>query len=91
MFTEDLSPFFSTADFASTALWSVGPAAVEVIFDNEYFETLSTAGRQPVAWVRDAQLPTVATGQTLTINGTAYTIVGIEPDGTGVTMLRLQG
>lgn len=36
MFTEPLPAFFT--DFAQDATWSVGPATVQVIFDNAHAE-----------------------------------------------------
>lgn len=91
MFDEDLADFFDVDDgFAVTATWSGSGGAIEVIFENEYYETLGIAGRQPMGLVRDEQLPGLATGQTLTISATVYTVVNVEPDGTGVTRVRLR-
>ena len=90
-FTETLSQFFRTADFAVAATWSVGPATVNVIFDREYVEQFGiVAGTGPVALAELATMPTVAPAQTLTINAVVYTITGVEPDGTGLVVLRLR-
>ena len=50
------------------------------------FNALNSA----IALVRVASVPGVAKGQTLTIGGTSFTIIGDEPDGTGLVVLRLR-
>lgn len=64
-------------------------APVRGIFDNAYGESFGlVASSSPVF-----RLPSsiaVATGQTLIIAATTYTVAGIEPDGTGLTVLRLE-
>ena len=87
-FVEDLAPMF--ADFAVTA--TVGASSVQGIFDNGYAG--SFAGMVPDTDPRftcataDATGATV--GTTITINATAYTVCAVEPDGTGITVLRLK-
>lgn len=91
MFAEDLTQFFKTADFAVAATWSVGPATVNGIFDREYLRALGIVdAANPVFVCREADMPTAAQGQTLTIAAVAYTIVGVEPDGTGMLTLQLR-
>jgi hypothetical protein len=89
MFAEPLTVFF--ADFAVPALYN-GVTTVLVIFDAEYSEAFAreVEGRAPVAHVQTSALPAAAHGDTLVINGVTYTVRGVEPDGTGVTLLRLQ-
>jgi hypothetical protein len=64
-------------------------APVRGIFDNAYGESFGlVASSSPVF-----RLPSsiaVTTGQTLVIAATTYTVAGIEPDGTGLTVLRLE-
>lgn len=92
MFAEDLAPFFDTdAGFAQTA--SVGAASFPVIFDAAYQSGMNglveTAG--PACQAKSADVSTVVQGTTITIGATAYTVVGVQPDGTGVTTLQLRG
>jgi hypothetical protein len=89
-FTEDLTRFFQTSEFATAATWSVGPATVNGIFDQEYLQTLGVDSANPVFLCRAADMPTAARGQTLTINAVVYSIVGVHPDGTGVVTLELR-
>jgi hypothetical protein len=89
-FAEDLTPFFAVSDFGTAATYSVGSATVNGIFDKAYADPLGLVeGTAPVFVCRTADVPTAAHGQTFTINAVAYTVCGVEPDGTGVTLLRL--
>ena len=69
---------------------------VNGIFDNEYFEVdpLSGVGvvsAQPRFVCTTADLPSGATsGDAITIDGTAYTVRVIQPEGTGVTTVVLE-
>lgn len=89
-FTENLAPFFATGDFAVPA--TLQGVAVNGIFDAEYREPLGglVEGHAPIFQCAAAQIPSVTTGQTLIVNGSSYTVRGVEPDGTGVTLLRLE-
>ncbi len=90
-FTENLAGFFNADEFGIAATWSVGPAAVTVIFDRAYLRQLGLMdGTSPMAMAELASMATVAQGQTLVISGTTYTITGVEPDGTGLVLLHLR-
>lgn len=88
-FTEDLDPYL--ADFGVTATLSVGGSAV-VVFDNAHAATFGgmVADTDPVATGKTSALSAVTVGSTLTINSTAWTVCAIEPDGQGMTTLRLK-
>lgn len=87
MFTEDLSAFFNTDDFAIAATYN-GATAVNVIFDRAYVETLTgIAGTNPVALVQASTVDANPKGKTLLISGTTYTIRGFEPQDDGATLL----
>jgi len=89
-FAEDLTPFFSTADFASAA--TLNGAAVNGIFDKDYAEALDNdvQGSSPVFLCAAASVPSVAHGQSLVVASVTYKVRGVEPDGTGVVLLRLE-
>lgn len=59
------------------------------IFDNGFASTFSgmVDGTSPVLHMLSA-VP-VARGDTVIISAASYTVTGVEPDGTGVTQLRL--
>jgi hypothetical protein len=91
-FTEDLTVFFNPADFAVAALYN-GAITVNGIFYAEYVEALGAnvvAGTGPVFQCAAADLPAIAQGDTLVIGATTYKVVGIEPDGTGLLLLKLE-
>lgn len=69
---------------------TVGGVAVRAIFDAAYADPLGMAGNQPVLTVATDDLPAVAVGQAVTVNALAYTVTGIEPDGTGITTVQLR-
>lgn len=87
MVSEDLDPFF--AEFGQACTISGG--SVLGIFDSQYDRALEFADSAgPVLTIQSADWPTVARGSSVTVASTAYTVIGIEPDGTGITRLRLQ-
>lgn len=102
MFTEDLAPFFDVASgFAYTATWTPaaggGPFTLQVIFENGYFEapigSAEVAGRETLCWARDDQLGQgsgIKRNDVLAINAVNYKVAEIQPDGTGVSLLRLR-
>ena len=89
-FAEDLAPFFATSDFGSAA--TIGAATVNGILDTAYLEPLGNAvqGNAPVFLCRTADVASIAHGTSIVIAGVTYKVRGVEPDGTGVTLLRLE-
>lgn len=102
MFTEDLTPMFDPVyGFAVTATWN--GTEIPVLFDREYFvdqpkfmgiedRMLYTdiVSSKPAATCRTSDVSAVKQGDTITIDGTTYTVVVPMPDGTGITVLSLQ-
>jgi hypothetical protein len=98
MFHEDIDAFFSLADHAVEASWTAAggsPADVVGIFNDEYFEDVGgpvgVEGSQPVFVCAAADVPNVAQGDTIAIDGKTYSIVNVRPDGTGIVDLILEG
>jgi hypothetical protein len=60
------------------------------IFDADYQDAFGVAGSGPVLLIQTAAAPAVATGNTVAVSSTNYTVVGIQPDGTGMTRLILE-
>lgn len=87
---EDLAPFFSTAGFGSAA--TINGATVNGIFDRAYVEPIGNIVGEaaPVFQCAEADVAAVAPGDGLTIGSAAYTVRNVEPDGTGVVLLRLE-
>lgn len=93
-FTEDLSEFLDTVyGFATTATYN-GITPVDGIFDAEYFQPdagfAGIQSSQPVFLCRTVDVSSATHGQTLVVASINYKIVGVEPDGTGMTLLKLE-
>ena len=88
MFQEDLTAFFNAADFAVTA--TLNGVSVTGIFDNTYAAGFDLAGSAPNLLLPSSSAVSAAHGQSVVVGGVSYTVSGIEPDGSGLTLLRLQ-
>ncbi|CAN7409862.1 hypothetical protein LJR074_002594 [Acidovorax sp. LjRoot74] len=97
MFTEDISAFFSTADFATTASFA-GGADVPVIFDAAAVQgsvgPLGMVSAMPAITLPSAQVPASPVGVivVVTVDGAtvSYVVADAQPDGTGITRLLLE-
>lgn len=88
-FAEDLSVYFNLdAPGSRTAVFE-GEATL-VLFDNAYLDSSGIATRDPSIHARDADVPGIAHGSAITVDGVAYRVVAIEPDGHGVSTLQLE-
>jgi len=85
---EDLDAFFSTAEFAITALYN-GSISVSVIYDHEYTEQFGAAGTNPFITAKAVDFAGAAKGQAVVLDSTSYTIKTIERDGTGLVRMEL--
>lgn len=90
----DFGTFLDTDAFGTFATLS-GGSQVAVIFDNAYVAGLGGIGglvesTGPACIASSADVSSVVQGSTLTINAVAYTVTGVQPDGTGVTTLQLR-
>lgn len=81
----DNAAFFS--DFAVDVTINGIPA--RGIFDDAYAEAFSgmVGGASPALILPSSVA--VQRGQPVVVGGTGYTVTSIEPDGTGITLLRL--
>lgn len=100
-FTEDLTGFFKSSDFAHDATWTPaaggGPYTVQVIFENAYREfpvgEAGQAGLEPQCWVSDTQIAQgsgMKRGDALVIDSVSYVVGQVQPDGTGVSLVSLR-
>lgn len=69
---------------------TIGVASVEGLFDNEYVEFRDVAGTRPVLRAVSTEVSSVIEGTAVTVNAVSYTVAGIQPDGTGMTLLVLE-
>ncbi len=88
MFAEDLSAFFSNDEMADNA--TIGSNTVVGIFENQFFEVHGIEGLRPTFTCDESEVSSIDHGDALTIKSTSYEVVGIHPDGTGVTTLILE-
>ena len=88
-FVETLSDFFE--DFAETATLANG-SKVLGIFDNVSRQQLGGMlnGSSPEFQGMTASLAAATEGTAITISGITYTIVEVQPDGTGLSTLILR-
>lgn len=86
---EDLSPFFSTAEFADTAI--IGGTEVRVIFERPFADPFGGVvdSTQPQCLAPSASVLHARQGASVVIGGQAYTVERIEPDGTGLSRIVL--
>lgn len=87
-FVEDLSVFFDTDEFAEAVNYN--GREITGIFDNAYFEGQNMQGSQPVFSCATADVAAARHGDMLVRAGATYKVVGVEPDGTGMSLLRLE-
>ena len=97
MFDEDFTEFFDTDDFAIVAVFKPAAGAqvsVNGIFDNEYVDiggpSVSIEGTHPVFRCATSTVPGVAHDDELIIESVTYKVKGVQPDGTGETLLILE-
>ncbi|HEX6828794.1 MAG TPA: hypothetical protein VF104_07430 [Burkholderiales bacterium] len=84
-FSEDLAPFFDTAGFGVDAVLN-GTVSVRGILDEAYVDPLGMSAAAPAFTCAAAAL----VGNTLDIGTRHWKVVAVEPDGTGVQVLKLQ-
>lgn len=91
MFDEDLTAFFHDTEFSVPATLP-GGAVVQVIFEAPHTSLFDgeAEGVQPRATGRTVDLAALAYGAVITVQGTAYTVTANQPDGTGISMLKLR-
>ena len=70
-------------------------ATIYALLRREYLEEeaggeVGVESSAPFAFVRTSDVPNVVQGDQITISGTTYTIWAVEPDGEGMTDLRLR-
>jgi hypothetical protein len=86
-FVEDTAAFM--ADFGADVI--IGATAVRGLFDNGYQEAFGlVSGSSPAVLLPDASASLAAVGDSVIVGGHSFAVTAIEPDGTGMTRLRLE-
>lgn len=97
MIDPDIDAFFATDVFGQIATYTrsgypavsipviyEAPGSVATLADGTEVETTA-----PKVLCRTEDLPSVSHGDTVTVDSKVYKVIGISPDGTGVTTLTL--
>jgi len=91
-FVEDLSPFFSTAEFAVSA--TLGGVTVSVLFNNGYSAgsvgASGMASTAPTIMLPTAQVPASVVGLPVVLESVAYLVAEHQPDTNGISSLLLE-
>lgn len=85
------------AEFAEEARYTPAGGVerrVSLVFDHEadpqdIGEMVQMDGRAAVAMMQTVAIPEMAIHDAMTVRGQVYKVVGVEPDGTGVTRVIL--
>lgn len=91
-FPENLDVFFSLSDFADTVT-KPGGGTFSAIFDESFFDP--SAGEtvldttQPRLTCKLADLAGVTRKTVLSVKGRSFSVVNIQPDGTGLAVVKL--
>ena len=86
-FVENLAEFFDTDDFAHAA--TVDGVEVLGYFDSEFVEVNGVESKRPIFMCATSDVSGVTHADPVVYDATNYEIVGIQHDGTGVTVLVL--
>lgn len=88
MFDEDLGAFLRAEDHGTEC--SIKGRTLYAIFDAQYQEQLGVSGSGPALTCATEDVADVPRGEVVTVGADSYRVVAVEPDGTGITVLRLQ-
>ena len=64
-------------------------AIIRGIFSRDFIETGNFEGYAPIITVKDSDYLTVKHDDVLIVNGKNFTVVGVQPDGVGITNVVL--
>ncbi len=96
-FTSDLETMFDTDELAKTATYircGYPSVSIPVILEAPGANASLAGGMEyetasPKVLCRTADVPKVSHGDAVTIDAKPYKVIGISPDGTGITTLTL--
>ena len=89
--TNDLDIFLNSDEFAVDVTYQA--TTIQGIFDDEFSSAvqgeMGIESTVPQVLVKTSDVPNVAHNEAMTINSVVYKIIGIQPDGTGMTLILL--
>lgn len=75
----------------ANATATIGGVAFDVVFRNSYGEALGfIGGGSPQIACASTDVSGVAKNTAVSVNGASYLVAEIDPDGTGITVLKLE-
>lgn len=87
----DLDIFLNSDEFAVDVTYLV--STIQGIFDDEFSSAvqgeMGIESTVPQVLVKTSDVQNIAHNEELTINSVVYKVIGIQPDGTGVTLILL--
>ncbi len=87
----DLDTFLDSDEYAVQITYNSG--TIKGIFDNAFVEDqqddIDVETLQPQVTVKTSDVTGLTQGDTMTINSVVYNVIGIQPDGTGLTNVLL--
>ena len=95
-FTEDLSQFFDTADFADEATITVNalPVKINVIFNNPTEDVVmldsNVTAPAPFLMCRESDLTGLRVNQAVSVRSQSFKIAALNKDGTGTATIELK-
>lgn len=84
--------FMNSNDFAEPFTFSRSGLTINAIFDDEFLVVIDgVESSRPIITVADSDIAGIKHADTFTRTGTSiiYNVIGIQPDGTGMTMIIL--
>ena len=97
MAVEEMAEFFALDEFAQAATFTPSGGsgvAISIIFRNEFYAvdegSVAVETTQPVITVQTSEVPNLAHGDTIATGGITYNVIGVRPDGTGITEIALE-
>jgi len=97
MSLEQLAEFFEVSEHGTAANYTPSGgsvSAITVIFRHDYYlEDVGNVGvetQQAVITVQTSKVPGIAHGDLIEIDSTNYNVVGVRPDGTGISEIVLE-
>lgn len=88
-FAEDFTDFLDTDGFAVVATFN--GISVTGILDKEYVEIEGIESNKPVFLCASSDVAAYSRGAVIVVSGITYSLVTKETDGTGVTMVVMEG
>lgn len=89
--TNDLDVFLNSDEFAVDITYQA--ATIQGIFDAPFSSAvegeMGIESTLPQVLVKTGDVPNIAHAETMTINSVVYNVIGIQPDGTGMTLILL--